>query len=494
MKRDVDMEKLGDFLDRDQNRSDYEFQYGNRLEKPIFKANAYRMDIYQLKWEEAFTNILKYLYEKAKTDFYMAIDVHKMFRNIEIPLGRELVPLKYYIDQLYQMIFDLRIKLYEMKLNSICRIKMPITANTDFIEKVKNIYNTHIIIENLMGDKLKYDQYIFIYNNIKFIYDSTQREVLLHVKDKSFLEDAIPKHVILQAIIHMTRIVEKLRERAKDLKEKFSYDNYIQMNMLLEQTESPIINSHEIDHLTLADETKKLRVLLLKEIEEIGRFWIFEGLINPEDRDLWLEAVEAMRNINFSVQNDIRDMLLTQYNESKKISRERSKDNLNVSKRSSKDNLNKVISKKSLKKHEEVHSHRERSNSGKKRMVVGKKTKHVVKEEKLDNSSFDTDEDSVIMKNKGQVILIDHFRPPYCWNYPYEKLKKPSEDERIELRVNDPRLFYRDGRVERLLDLLNEIKKRMIGYKGGLWNYIFGKVVPVLANMASANILPSRIG
>jgi len=485
MKRDVDLEKLSDLLDRDQTKQEYKFQIEKILEQPIYKANTFRMDIYQQKWEEAFNGMLKYLYDKAKADFYMHIDVHKMFRNIEIPHAKELVPLKYYIDQLVKMISELRVQLYELKMNSMCRIKMPITANTEVVEKIKNIYLLHIIIDNLMGDRLKYDQYIFIYNSLRFIFDSTQRDYLLHIKDDNFIKNAIPKHVILNALIKMTNIVQKLREKAKDNGEEFSYNNYIQINKPLEPVEALIFNAHEIENVKLTEENKKARELLLREVDEIGRFWILENYINPDDRALWIEAVEALRNINYSVQNDIRDMLLTQFDESKKVLNESKSKEGNTKRSSSKDNL-KIVSQKTL-------NTRRQSISQKGKVGPSGKKKVMQKEEKLDQS-YETDDDnsihSIQKKGKDKELNLDKFRPPYNWNFPYEKLKKQNEDERIELRLNDPRTFYKDGRIEKFLDLLNEIKKRMITYKGGLWDYTLGKIMPIFVYLNNANILP----
>ena len=83
------MEKLTELLDRDQIKTEYEFQVDKKLEQQLYKANAFRMEIYQELWEEAFNGMLKYLYEKAKGDFYITIDVHKMFCNIDIPKAKE---------------------------------------------------------------------------------------------------------------------------------------------------------------------------------------------------------------------------------------------------------------------------------------------------------------------------------------------------------------------------------------------------------------------
>ena len=63
-----------------------------------------------------------------------------------------------------------------MKLNGLSRVLMPITLNIDIIKVLKEVFDLHNIIDNVMGNYLLYDQYRFIYNSIKFLTQSTVEE------------------------------------------------------------------------------------------------------------------------------------------------------------------------------------------------------------------------------------------------------------------------------------------------------------------------------
>ena len=63
-------------------------------------------------------------------------------------------------------LYDLKKTCYEMKLNGLNRVLLPISANLDFTTKVKIVYDHHVNIDRIMGDKLKLEQYLFIYNII----------------------------------------------------------------------------------------------------------------------------------------------------------------------------------------------------------------------------------------------------------------------------------------------------------------------------------------
>ncbi len=49
-----------------------------------------------------------------------------------------------------------------MKLNGLSRILILINENIEFINLVKQVYDLHRIINNIMGDYLKYEQYTLI--------------------------------------------------------------------------------------------------------------------------------------------------------------------------------------------------------------------------------------------------------------------------------------------------------------------------------------------
>ena len=80
--------------------------------------------------------------KKEKNDeFYCEIDIHKLFRNLKIPKVNELKPLKFYISTMQNLLREYKEKLYEMKLNGLTRIKMPITENHEIIGLQKKIFD-----------------------------------------------------------------------------------------------------------------------------------------------------------------------------------------------------------------------------------------------------------------------------------------------------------------------------------------------------------------
>ena len=53
------------------------------------------------------------------------------------------------------------------------------------------------------------------------------------------------------------------------------------------------------------------------EVAQFGRFFLMEGFFNKSDKDLWIEAIEALSYINELVREDIRDKILNETEEKK---------------------------------------------------------------------------------------------------------------------------------------------------------------------------------
>ena len=120
-------------------------------------------EAYQLQFEYGLNSMIDYLNSHQNKDFPYIIDCHKIFTNIKyIPNGRTEPATNFYIKQLIEQLEILKEKCYEMKLNGLSRVLMPITENVDFIKIVKNVFDLHVIIDNVMGNYLLYEQYIFI--------------------------------------------------------------------------------------------------------------------------------------------------------------------------------------------------------------------------------------------------------------------------------------------------------------------------------------------
>ena len=134
--------------------------------------------------------MFKFLTKKIGKDFPIPIESHKMFVNLNlIPNGRQIPQIDFYLGKLYKLIEQLKILCYEMKLNGLSRVLIPIQKNTEFVNLLKKIYDSHNIIDRILGDKLLYEQYLFIYDKIKLIYESNLKEDLTVFKTKKFIEE-----------------------------------------------------------------------------------------------------------------------------------------------------------------------------------------------------------------------------------------------------------------------------------------------------------------
>ena len=484
MKRDVEMDIFEDYLNKNQTKEAYQYNfYPKQRENFVNSENfSIKRQILQKKFEDGLQGLLKYLYEKKKDDFYIEINVNKLFKNLEIPQVNELKSTKFFIGQMQSLIKELKERLYEMKINGVSRMKMPVTENVELIQRIKKIYDLHLLIDNLMGDKLKYDQFIFIYNHINFIVESNLKEDIVIFKEKNFMEEAIPKYIILSALKNSVQAINKMKEKLKEKNKIFSMVNFQQIkNLKLGSEDNYIINAFELNENNKKFLTPQLEEFTKKINDEIkdceGRFWILEEFFNPEDSELWLEAVNILKDINLMVIDDIRDYILLNYEHSNPVAGN------DVGNKTSSNNIQRMSSSKKLtsqKSSKKLKDNRNISPS----MKTGKASKKIGLSDisRLDKS--DSEDDVFIANNKGNHVNLDNLRAPLVWNFPVDLvMKKMNGEKKPEVRHVDPRNFYKDGRVNLFLDILIKIKNKMIEYcnakKPNKWVYFFENVLRI---------------
>ena len=501
----------------------------------IFVKKALQQDL-----EKGFDLMYKFLNKKLVKDYPFPIDTHKMFVNLyKIPNGREIPQIEYYLGQLNKFIEQLKVMSYEMKLNGLSRTLIPIQKNTEYIEVLKKIYDMHNIIDRILGDKLLYEQYLFIYDMIKFLHDSVMKEDLEVYKNKKFMEKNVPKYIFYMSLIKSSNVFIKFQKNSRKDGGHFTLDQYYQP--LKHEIEGPNnIALYAYEHNVeikkgISDNYKDTEKLLWDEIDKFGRFWLMEGYFPPEDRDKWLNAIESLSNINRLVQEDIRDMILTGNDEKFKASSLNEKENnnqylsrnnfigdklissnkiLNTENSISDTSMN-ILSneKKTIKK--STRSQMKKRNSSKKGTNISKhsgqrdKEKKPTRKESLDSS------DRIIASlptNKNGL------RPPFVWNFPIERIeeireKTKREKERIEevhknkskrltKKQPKPKLdivfkeetkkneirkvnaynYYHDGRIIKFMNLFDEIYNNCMKYaktKGNTWEYVYCKILQV---------------
>jgi hypothetical protein len=345
-----------------------------------------------------------------------------------------------------------------------------------------------------MGDKLKYDQFHFNYNHITFIVESNIREEISIFKEKNFMEDAIPKYIILSALKNSVIVLNKMKANLKERNEVFNPEAFYQIKqMKLGSEENLILNAFELTESTKKLQTQPMEETLTKLHDEIkefgGRFWILEEFFNPEDAGLWLEAIEILKDINLTVVDDIRDFILTNY-QNATLQPQNEENKSNAKKETKKDirraSSNKLASQKSVKKLKDpVSKASPVIKPRKSNKKLGFNAINLNQDNKLDKS--DSEDESVLIANSKVLANLDleSLRPPFVWNFPIDLVTKKTKEKnkRHEVRNVDPKNFYKDGRIGQFLEILGKIKAKMIEYcrtsKPNKWLYFFENVLKI---------------
>ena len=445
-------------------------------------------EAYQLLFENGLNSMIDYLNSHQNKDFPYIIDAHKIFVNINyVPNGTKEPATAFYINTLREYIEQLKEKCYEMKLNGLSRVLMPITENVELIKIIKNIFDYHVIIDNVMGNYLLYDQYMFIYNQIKFVINSSKKEQIEQIKDRYFMEECIPKYVFFQSLCYSVKILEKFKRYYKYEKGRiFQHKDSYQLTMHdLDNEDNELIFAYEI--------YGPYKRFFVKDLQEI---FLMEGFFNKSDKDLWIEAIEALSYINELVREDIRDKILNE-TEEKKNEKENGnesalKQNLN-NESSHHDNISIISSKRKDSS----------SSSLSSKIYVGKGTKLKMSSTRK-NMPRKTKDRNLFIKKKSIVrqqssnnidlskINLDLLRPPQVWNYPIFRLRKLKMEKNADsklimtnIRNVEPSKCYVDGRVEKFIKLFEQLYKNMqqywtTGKKADTWEYFYDKVLKAL--------------
>ena len=440
-----------------------------------------KKEAYQVQFEKGIEEMIIYLNDKQGKDFPYMIDPHKIFVNIKcIPNGTKKEASNYYLSQLIDEIDTLKRKCYEMKLNGITRILMPITKNVEIIESLKIIFDLHNIINNTMGNYLLYDQYMFIYDSLEFLTKTNYNEQFEILKNRNFMEECVPRYAIYNFIVRSAEVLNKMRLYYKEkVGRPFKFEDSYQITQHdLMNEDNELIFAYEIYGPFINffnDEIKAKKKKYDEEVKQFGRFWISEGFFNKEDKNLWLEAIDLLSEINVLVREDIRDYFIV----GKSQETLADQDNLSSSKNSSLNSSYSGISK----------------NRNKTAKKGKKKLNPIVKKKSLNNtdsknkrrrhhssrkySGLTTSEHNKLPKD------INNLRPPTVWNFPVHRIEKIIIDgSKKEIRNVDPTLCYKDGRVDKFLKLFEQIYQKTLNYfmtsSADLWDYFYSKCLKAL--------------
>ena len=436
----------------------------------IFEKDALVRD-----FENGFKAMLIYLNERFTSQVPEVIDPHKMLTNLEaipkLSINNNF-PTSFYIKKLDQSLYEWKKMCYEMKLNAINRILLAISENGAFTTQVKIVYDNHVNIDRIMGDKLKLKQFLFIYDKIDYIIKSNFHSEFLSAKDKYLMEEGVSKFIFYEGLCHSVEVLEKMRKYNRVNQIKYdNIDNFFQLTQLSMDsiTDFNSFNYYNFDGYEhditktyateIKNEIKQNKLILLEEIKKFGIFFIFENFMAPEDKNNWIELVNQLIEINSAVREDVRDYLLK---DPKTIKKEN-----NITVESSNFNESTLPDIEQNKKHVSHKKHHILRNSQRRDSKVNNLKKASSKSNNL-NIQIEDEEENINFKS----VNIQKLKPPFVWNFPLWRVKTYKKNRNfttiggneINTKIPDFDKLYVDGRIQRFLDLFEIMFKNSMNY------------------------------
>jgi hypothetical protein len=150
-------------------------------------------------------------------------NIKQMLHIMKIEGWRECPPLCFYLNPLSNALTDMRECLLKMNQEGILHCKYIVEENEELQLKTQVMVQKDLTVQWLAGDELKQDQFKFMYQVMKIIYDSALRDMMLN-EDPKVLDNVLPSLASYQALLLIKQITTtKEAERRKEL-EKLQRD------------------------------------------------------------------------------------------------------------------------------------------------------------------------------------------------------------------------------------------------------------------------------
>lgn len=180
-----------------------------------------------------------------------------------------------------------------------------------------------MIAQLLVGNELKQDQFRFMYDTIKIIYDSALQNKLVNLHDKkneAIESTVIPELIAFHSLLRIRNIQLTKAREIKEAKEKAERNGNPALAAASVALDPTHMTEEQILQKRLDDEANKKMNNMSENQKQLeaerqerlkyGRFWIWESYFNEKNQGKWLETAEALKHINDHVLQDIEDHIL----------------------------------------------------------------------------------------------------------------------------------------------------------------------------------------
>ena len=171
--------------------------------------------------EEEFAKFLTGVCEIFKDygDLKDHFDIRQMLKILKIEDWRSVASFRYYLTPLEKAIEKTRKNLLKMQKDGILTIKYQVELNKELQDDVIDMVKCDGIAQWLVGDELKQDQFRFIYDTAKIIYDSAVQSKFIE-GNQIVIESVLPKLVAFRSLMVIRNIQLRKAAEQKKAKEK----------------------------------------------------------------------------------------------------------------------------------------------------------------------------------------------------------------------------------------------------------------------------------
>ena len=277
---------------------------------------AFRYDALETEFCKYLTGVCQIFRDYGQLQDHF--DIRQMLKVLKIEKWQMIPPFKYYLMPLMKSIEKLRKNLLQMEKDGVLMIKYVIEDNKELQDDTIDMIKQDGIVQWLVGDELKQDQFRFMYDTAKIIYDSALQGKLLQA-DPVVLESILPKLVAFRSIMSIRNIQLRKAAEFKKIKDKAELNGIPASKIVKDpkhMTEEELI-AWRMEQVASGENTgiSKTEAQLQAEMEEkerkeYGRFWVWEGYFSEKNKEKWLQCAEDLKHINDHVIQDIEDSIL----------------------------------------------------------------------------------------------------------------------------------------------------------------------------------------
>jgi hypothetical protein len=189
------------------------------MESPTEVVPEFRFKALEAEFCKYFTGVCDILKEFGTLN--NPYDIKQMLHVLKIEHWEKVRPFEFYLTPLKQAITKVRSSLLEMNRLGHLRIKYVIEKNEELAKEIDVMVQKDMVAQLLVGNELKQDQFRFMYDTVKIIYDSALQTKLVNLHDKkneAIESTVIPELIAFKSLLRIRDIQLRKYREAKEAK------------------------------------------------------------------------------------------------------------------------------------------------------------------------------------------------------------------------------------------------------------------------------------